>query len=129
MKTKLLNKCINLSRQMIDCPDGRSKHFSFLILKNRIVGIGYNLSFTTDPLANKYGYRFNAIHSELKAIKEFIYPPGFLSRCSIINVRILKDNTIGMSKPCQRCQRLLSDFGITEIYYTNRQGDFEYVTN
>ena len=118
-------KLVNLSYKMLDLPDSRSKHFSFILIRNKILSSGFNLGFKTNPLSKKYGYRFNSIHSELKAIKNFPYPPSFLSKCKIVNVRIMANGELGMSKPCKKCQKLLSDFDISDVWYSNRNGEFE----
>uniref|UniRef100_A0A6M3LX63 Putative CMP/dCMP deaminase zinc-binding n=1 Tax=viral metagenome TaxID=1070528 RepID=A0A6M3LX63_9ZZZZ len=124
---KLMNfqKLVKLSYSMLDLPDSKYKHFSFILSKNKILSVGYNLGFKSHPLAKQYGYRFNAIHSELKAIQNFPYPPANLSKCKIVNIRIMANNNLGMSRPCFYCSKLLNDFNLTEIWYTNRQGKFE----
>lgn len=121
------NKLVKLSRQMIDLPDSKAKHFSFIMIRNKILSSGYNLGFTTHPLAKKYGHRFNSIHSELAAITNFPFPPVFLSKCKIVNVRIKANGDLGMAKPCKHCACLLADFRLSEVWYTNKQGEFEKV--
>ena len=118
-------KLVKLSRQMLDLPDSRRKHFSYILMNNRVVSVGYNLGFKTHPLANRYHYRFNAIHSELSAIKNFPYPPSLLNKCKMVNIRIMADKSVGMSKPCGKCAKLLCDFDLTNVWFTNRQGQFE----
>lgn len=122
ISTKILNKCVKLSRKLIDLPDSCQLHFSFLILKNRIISVGYNLSFKTHPLAKLYHHRFCSIHSELKCINNCL--PKYIHRCTLINVRIMKDGSLGMAKPCPKCEQLIRDFGIKDICYTNRNGIF-----
>ena len=122
---KKFDKLIKLSRKLIQLPDARNKHFSFLILRNKIISIGYNLSFTSHPIAHKYGYRFDAIHSELKCLLNTPYPPSFFNKFMMVNVRIKSDGEVGLSKPCSKCQQLLNDFGIKTIYFTNKNGKFE----
>lgn len=128
MKIKILNRCVKISRKLIDLPDRRSnKHFSFLILKNRIISVGYNLSFTTHPIAHKYGYRFDTIHSELKCIRNFPLSPSYLEKCTLINIRIMNDGSLGISKPCSKCHQLLRDFNISSVYFTDRNGLFSSI--
>jgi deoxycytidylate deaminase len=121
---KNFNKFVKLARQLIDYPDGRCRHWSFLVIRNKILSVGWNLSNQTHPLARQYGYRFHCIHSELKAILNLQYTPSIITKCTLINICIMTDGTLGMSKPCKRCQQLLQDFGVKTIYYTNRQGKF-----
>jgi len=120
-------KLVNLSYKMLDLPDSRHKHFSFILIRNKILAVGYNLSYKTNPLAKKYGYYLSSIHSELAAVKNFPYPPSGLSKCKMVNIRIMANNELGMSRPCKNCQRLLKDFDISEVWHTNRDGEFERV--
>ena len=119
------HKLVKLSHQMLDLPDSKSKHFSFIVIRNKILSVGYNLGFKTDPLAKKYKYRFNSTHAELAAIKNFPYPPSNLSKCKLVNIRIKANGELSMAKPCTNCAKLLQDLDLTKIWYTNWQGEFE----
>lgn len=121
---KRFKKLIGISKRLIDLPDARHKHFSFLMLRNKIISFGYNLSFTTHPISHKYNYRFSSLHSELKCILEFPYPNRMLKNYTLVNVRIMANGDIGYSKPCKHCQKLLKDFGIHKIYYSRFDGSF-----
>lgn len=116
---KRFRKLIKISRDLIDLPDTRYKHFSFLIRRNKIISVGYNLSFHTDPLAHRYNYRFSNIHSELSCIKNFPYSPSILNRFTLVNIRIMGNGEIGLSKPCKKCQRLLKDFNVNTVWYSD----------
>lgn len=118
------NFLIRRARHFLSLPIGRNKHFSFLMKRRNIVGFGYNKSYTTHPIANKYGYRFASIHSELDCILSFNGPPRDLAQYTLVNIRFLKNGSVGLSKPCPICQLLLSNFGITHILYTNKSGLF-----
>jgi len=122
---KIFQRCIKIAQKSLDLPTSHNKHFSFLIFKNKILSFGYSLGFTTHPIAKQYKYRFNAVHSELKSILDFPAPPRFLKRCFLINIRIMPDGSLGMSKPCAKCQQLLKDFSINKVYYSNRNEIFE----
>lgn len=122
---KNFDRLITISKKLIQLPDARHKHFSFIVKRNKILSVGYNLSFTTHPLSHKYGYRFSNIHSEMKAILDFPYPPTYLRDCTLINIRIMADGSVGLSKPCSKCQKLLKDFSITNIYYSVNGSRFE----
>ena len=121
-------KLVKLAHKMLDLPDNhRHKHFSFILMRNKILAVGYNLSRKTNPLAKHYGHRFNNIHSELSAIKNFPYPPSLLNKCKMVNIRIMANGNLGMACPCKYCAKLLNDFSLTNIWYTNKQGELEKV--
>jgi len=114
-------KCLRVAKDLFDLPTGRSKHFSFLVLRNNIISVGWNNSLKTHPLANKFGHRFNGIHSELSVIKNnndnFLLP-----HLSLINIRFLRNGKLGNSKPCIPCQTMLDHFGIKKVFYTYSGG-------
>lgn len=119
------NFLVPKARNFLSLPTGHSKHFSFLLKRRNIVGFGYNKSFTTHPVAKRYGYRFAAIHSELDCILSFNGPPRELAYYTLVNLRFLANGKLGLAKPCKICQQLLSNFGIKNIIYSNMYGDFE----
>lgn len=82
--------------------------------------------------------RFNCLKSHPKLCKYFQYPYLHaeahailslgLSNCenkSIYVARVLRDGSWALAKPCKDCQRLISDVGIKEVYYSTNKG-FEY---
>jgi len=119
------SKLVKLSHKMLELPTTTNKHFSFLLIRNKILASGYSIGWKTNPLAKKYGYRFNNIHSEMSVIKNFPYPPAMLSKCTLVNIRIMKSGQLGMARPCHHCSKLLQDFDLTNVWYTNWQGKFE----
>ncbi len=109
----------------------RTFHTTFILRKNRLQKIGYNV-LKTHPANLKYKYinQFGqnissmvGIHSELSAILK--YGEEDCSDCTFINIRIDKNNNIAMSKPCRGCQDLLNQVGYKHVYYTNTKGEFE----
>lgn len=108
-------------------------HVSFVLYKGRIVSVGLN-SKKTHPLNLKYPkisregvnvspHKFTC--SELNAfvkLKNLTNVP--FSKCSVVNVRILKNGDLGYSAPCQSCKSLISYLDIKELYYTDFTGKF-----
>lgn len=120
------NKLIKKSQQILPLinPDNRCLHCSFLLDKNKIVSFGYNDSFSTHPIGKRYDFRYNNIHSELSAILRAKWYVDKLHKLTLVNVRFKRSGELGLSKPCTRCQEMLKDFGITNIYYTLEDGQF-----
>lgn len=104
---------------MVDLPQGRCKHFSFILMKRKIVSFGWNQIHKTDPFAAKHGYEYPYVHSELHALKNFPYPPAVLSKCKLINVRVNKQGRVLMSKPCEDCETWVIPMDFKEIWYTS----------
>lgn len=103
----------------------RHIHYTFICKRNRIICYGHNKIFKTHPFSAKFKTRFSDIHSELSAISRFPYRVGELSNYDFINVRLKRDNGLfGMAKPCLNCQKMLTEFKIKEIIYTNLTGEY-----
>jgi deoxycytidylate deaminase len=122
MKFKNLIKIAKDSKHIVDTPQ---RHFSFILLKNNIISMGWNQAWKTHPMAAKYGHRFNVIHSELACVKNMQHNWSILEKCRLVNIRIKPNGSIGLSKPCKYCMKLIVDFNIGEIYYTDKDGEFE----
>lgn len=73
----------------------------------------------TDPLAAKFGQRFNSVHSEIDALKALGREIVNLSKYTIINVRVSRSNELVLAAPCQPCLKLLNFFGAKEIWYSD----------
>ncbi len=118
-------KYVNIGRDLIHLPKSSKPHFSFLIHKRgRILSFGWNNGHKTSPLANKFGMRYDSIHSELAAIKNMNFPPDFLKKLRLVNIRFKKSGDLGYARPCKSCQELILTFGIRVVYYTNEAGIF-----
>ncbi len=122
---KIYKRCYDLALLLYPEVDIRcqSKHFSFVTHRNSIVAIGVNNSKKTHPIANRYGYIFNGIHSELAALIDYGINKPWDPRLTLINIRIMAydKRTIGLSQPCDKCMKLLSDFGVRRVVFS----DFE----
>lgn len=124
MKPKLERRLLDISKRLIDIPNGKNKHFSFIIYKNKILSIGFNDYFTTHTKCKELGYRFDAMHSELSAVLKFRGSKKTLGQCVLVNTRINSFGQIGMSKPCHCCIRLIEQIGFKRVWYTNADGKF-----
>lgn len=113
--------------EKVQRPDlSKYRHFSFLLKGKKIVSIGWNNTKKTHPLCLEYGYQFGAIHSEVHAILRCgnRFP---LNKLALVNVQIRKESKVDISAPCSICQRFLFDYGVQHCYYTNKDGEFEYL--
>jgi tRNA(Arg) A34 adenosine deaminase TadA len=122
MRTETL---VRVARSFIELTPHRCKHFSFACKKNEVYAVGWNQPFKTHPLAKKFGYKFNCIHSELHAILKLNVKPSELRKYTLVNVRLDKQGEVKMSKPCKVCQKLLGVFQFAEVYYSTNLGTFE----
>jgi hypothetical protein len=95
----------------------RKKHVSLLVRNGVVESVGIN-QFKTHPLAKKYGYRYDEVHSELDALIRYKGPKDGLS---LFNFRFNRYGEMRMSKPCCLCAPWCSAI-FDEIFYTTDKG-------
>lgn len=117
--------CEKVARCIVAKLEHNWKHVSFICDRNSIVSVGWNQPYKTHPLAHKFGYRYNCLHSELHAICNFEYPVSQLYRYRMINIRVDKFGKLKIAKPCKICQVVLASFNINEVWYSNHGGYFD----
>lgn len=124
MNKKIQKRLIQISKRLYHLPDGKNKHFSFILDKNKIISMGYNYSYKTHPESHIRGYRFCAMHSELSAVLKCRRKRKYvnLDNLTLVNIRLYKNKSLGMAMPCDICKQLIKDF--RKVYYTNYNGDF-----
>ena len=93
------------------------KHVSIIVRKNEIVAVGTN-NFRTHPMAKKYGYYFDEVHSELDALLRYRGPKDNLK---LFNFRFNRFGDMRMSKPCCKCL-LWCEAIFDDIWYTTNMG-------
>ena len=93
------------------------KHVSLIVRKNEIVSVGTN-NFRTHPLAKKYGYRFDEVHSELDALLRYKGPKDNLV---LLNYRFNRFGDMRMSKPCCFCLPWCSAV-FDEMWHSTNEG-------
>ena len=132
MTNKLLNSlCRMYDYIYTDKPYKNTKTVSFLIYKGKVVSFGIN-SDKTSPLQNKY-----RLTTDLKYIENFIdkehaevnclgkvHPKFNFSKCEVVIISKKKNGEFRLARPCEVCMSCIKDFGISKIYYTNRNQTF-----
>ena len=93
------------------------KHVSLILRRGNIVSVGTN-NHRTHPLAKKYGYRFDEVHSELDALLRY---KGSKNNLTLVNYRINNQGEFRMSKPCSLCLPWCSAI-FDKIYYSTPNG-------
>ena len=95
----------------------KKKHVSLILRKGSVVSIGSNKS-KTHPLAKKYGYRYNEVHSELDALIKYKGPKDNLV---LVNFRFNRFAKMRMSKPCSLCLPWCTAV-FSKIFYSTPEG-------
>ena len=99
-----------------------------VVYGHRIISTGYN-SEKTNPLQKRYNQvRFkedtpHSIHAEIDALSHLLNNKDIdFSKVKIFVYRERKDHSLGNSRPCKSCMKLIKDLGIKNIYYTTTDG-------
>lgn len=123
LSLELFNKSVDMSSRK------EQYHFSFLFERNKVVSIGFNdyeLSAKALYFANRYNVpqkkHWPTLHSEVSAISRLWGKTHIDGRLKLVNVRFLKRGEMGISKPCPDCTEVLNALGITEIYWSTKEG-------
>lgn len=126
MSNKLFKRCYDLAMDLAIFDDKYSqRHFSFLCIRNKIIASGLNDCWKTSTLSNKFGHRFNSIHSEIAVIKNCPVHWRELPNLTMVNVRLNRNMELMMAKPCSFCAKMLDYFEVGEVYYSTNLGTWE----
>lgn len=104
------------------------KHVSIILDGKTPVSYGFNHPYKTHPIGYKYLHRYHSLHSEVHAIVSYKGKVSDFKRLSILNIRLDRDGIVKMSRPCCNCLPLLLNLGFKQIFFTNKDGDFEELT-
>ena len=134
MTNKMLNRLVKMYDDIYtDKPYKHTKTVSFLVYRGKIVNFGIN-SDKTSPLQNKYRLRTNLKkidnfidkeHSEINCLRKTDNSVNF-DKCDIVIISKKRSGEFRLARPCDVCMSAIKDYGITNIYYTNRNGTFSY---
>lgn len=99
----------------------RTRLAAAILHKNRVISVGVN-SYKSSPLQKKFGSNPDRIflHAEINAIKNSLryVDVDFLKKCELYICRLKNTNELGLSKPCDGCQRAIISFGLRRVFYT-----------
>lgn len=92
-----------------------------IVYKNKIVSIGRN-QYKTHPIMLRFCKNPEAIflHAEVDAINKAtkILNKNELAKATLVVLRIKKDGSYGMAKPCEGCQDCINHYNIKKVFYT-----------
>lgn len=88
----------------------------------RLISIGWNDSKTT-PLIKSPTRWHHAESSALTGTRRYD-----LCKADIFVVRLGKDGSLKMAKPCKLCEKLLRAACIKRVYFSNYDGEIEKLT-
>ncbi len=109
---------------------GTNFHVTFALRHSKIVLIGINDCIKTHPLTINYenvnwakgSVYLPRLHSEADIVRQI--RRGELSDYTLVNIRILNTDKLGMACPCVNCFELLRKHGAKHIFYSDALGGF-----
>lgn len=124
--SKKFVRLVDISRALFDKPQGRFKHFTFVLKGTKVLSIGFNDVYADrarlqDKTSIRYPY--GGVHSEASAVAN-LTDLNILKKCTLVNVRLNYQQEIQNSKPCSVCQGWLQRFKFRSIYYSTPEGFF-----
>lgn len=108
-------KYYKLARKMSMKSDHKCKLGAVLVYKGNVVSAGYN-QLKTHP---KSTHPYKSTHAELAVILNSKL--NDLSGCDMYIYRQKKDGSLGLSKPCTYCTKLLKMYNVRNVYYTTEK--------
>lgn len=100
---------------------GKHRMAAGIVYKGHLVATGVN-GYKSHPIMLNGDYREGQIflHAETDAIVRAtrVLTPKELAKSSLYVVRVLKDDSEALAKPCAGCMRVISEHGITHVEYT-----------
>ncbi len=130
MKLRILKRAVETAHAL--CPTNwknvNNSHVAFLVKKNKIVKIGWNRKRTHPEIArHPYHDGYVGTHAEL----DVILNSGLdnLDDHSMIVLRVDRKGRLANSKPCPGCLSLLRSYNVSEVFYSDTEGNIEKLTN
>ena len=126
--TKTEQAFFKIAKNISSLSDYKQKLGCVLVYKHRVISTGYNSHSKCHSLQarldkERYGQDTPGyLHSETMALLPFIQNNIDLSGATIFTYRSRKDGSLGLSRPCCRCMKLIKQCGIKKIYYTTDDG-------
>lgn len=114
-------KFFELAKKLSQKSDYRHKLGAVVTKKNRVLGIGWNKPFKTNPNSNNL---FRTTHAELDAILSSNRDD--LKGSTIYVYRQFSNGNPAPAKPCIYCQELIRLAGIKKVYYSAENNYMEY---
>lgn len=97
-----------------------------LVKRRRPISAGFNSMRRTHPLMQKYNSDKSfavGLHAEVHCC--IGVSASDLEESELYVVRILKNNSLAMARPCLICRKFIEDVGIKAVYFSNEYGQFE----
>lgn len=91
----------------------------------RVISAGYN-QIKTHPLMLRFRNEYvTGLHAEMHACVGVDLDS--LNGADIYVVRLRKDGSLGMARPCKLCREYLADMGVRRAYFSTSEEKFDMI--
>jgi len=118
VRSELFQRAARIAKSLHPSDSGlRCHHYSFLIRRGRIEHIGWNKR-KTHTKTKDFPYHDGTVyvHSELDVILKS--RKDWLDDYTLLNIRIMRDGSFGLARPCFGCAAVIKSVGIQRVYWT-----------
>lgn len=106
------NKYTKIANKLAHKSEHKFQLGCIIVKNNRVVGSGYNTTKTHTKSPQKY----KTLHAEMAALFSAKYKEVRGGEAYVL--RILKDGSHALAKPCSLCESMLKQAGIRKVHYT-----------
>jgi len=100
-----------------DVCHSKGRHVAFIFRSGNLVSIGRNYRLPIVPGNCSSDW---TVHAEVDALRGVHWKGR--GKCVMVVVRIKRDGSLGMSKPCSNCRRALAPLRFKSIWYSTEGG-------
>lgn len=113
------NSYVKMCLKLSNSSKCRCQHAAILVSAGRVLSVGFN-SYKTHPTWGSGPLK--TLHAEAAAIRRAVSRGIDVRGSTIFVVRNNKGQGGRMSKPCNGCQTIIEQYGISKIVYTDETG-------
>ncbi len=106
--------------ELSDAPRTARKMGASLWVGSRLLSVGYN-RYHSHPDSNNEGF-CRSLHAEHVALLRRQHYDRISGRMTIYVARKLADGSVGTSRPCDNCIRLLQVAGVNKVWFHEPNG-------
>lgn len=130
---RILDNSLKIATQLFSSAIKQEQNvFAFMYSGNKLISIGQNNMEKVNAKAYAFGMRFNVdqfkrfpfVHAEVDAISRLWGKYYISGKEKLVVVRFGRGGNIGIAKPCNGCQAILSSLNLNKVFWTT-QNDWE----
>jgi deoxycytidylate deaminase len=118
----IIDNFLDKAENLALCSPDNFRVGAILVRGGNIISTGFNKGWKSHPIqASMYPDRgWKAAHAEIDALRGL--RPYDVLGSSIFVVRLRKDGTRALARPCFKCFEVLTQYGIKKVYYSTEKG-------